>query len=745
MTAFLCHHSGDHKTVSQIDSFLREIGLTTFNYSRAFGASAPWNEQMIAEAAKSESMIVFIGASLPQNQVQEITTAWNRHTGNDGQESKPKKWIYVILSDPSAEDQLPGAIPEPTRWPRISYDPAATPEAIAKSIACYLRVPWTKQGLPTNPRLFSYEKVIIKHLQEVKQAGAKLFAPRPAGDDPTLDALEALCRDGAPMQWPEVPHVSEFESWKNARAQPHENRLLDEEEFPGQTIGIPREDSFRVSMSATFNAKRPSEQTAEFSLPEAGPRKNLWFPRGPDPLKVGILVSGGIAPGINAVIDGITQQHWLYRQSNAARGTQDPIVCGFLNGFSSLIPNGGGQTRLLAANTYHKQSYSNGNVPGVSKTLITSDQAHAGGSMIGTSRVDAITEPGGVQMMEQMVDALVTNHGIDILYVIGGDGSMRAAHSLWTIAKQRHGAGQRTLSVVGVPKTMDNDVLWVWQSFGFMSAVDEAREVIETLYTEVSSNPRLGVVQLFGSVSGFVVSHAVLASSTGHCELALIPEVPFSIEGVALHMSTRMKDNAQNAFHRMPFGLIVMAETAIPTDVRNYLGLPPPPPLGSGQLDAHAVYRVGLTEEEEAALTAYANNQNCVVGQTSDALRSAGLKLVSIGVTNRLKASGHGQLMQWPMLRQLTNEPRHMLRSVPPSCADIINCQRLGTLAVDNAMAGYTDFMISQWLTEYVLVPLSLVVLGRKQIHTPGIFWKSVMAKTRQHQSNLNQQSVAHP
>jgi hypothetical protein len=80
----------------------------------------------------------------------------------------------------------------------------------------------------------------------------------------------------------------------------------------------------------------------------------------------------------------------------------------------------------------------------------------------------------------------------------------------------------------------------------------------------------------------------------------------------------------------------------------------------------------------------------------------------------------------------VTDEPRHLLRAIPPSCLDIIFGQRLGTLAVENALAGYTDFMISQWLTEYVLVPLQLAVLGRKRIPRTGIFWKSVLAKTGQ-------------
>ena len=95
-------------------------------------------------------------------------------------------------------------------------------------------------------------------------------------------------------------------------------------------------------------------------------------------------------------------------------------------------------------------------------------------------------------------------------------------------------------------------------------------------------------------------------------------------------------------------------------------------------------------------------------------------------------ADDHPGLTDWTKLRVFTNEPRHLLRAIPPSCSDIIIGHRLGTLAVDNAMAGYTDFMISQWLTEYVLVPLKLVVLGRKRIPQNGIFWKSVLAKTGQ-------------
>ncbi len=116
-------------------------------------------------------------------------------------------------------------------------------------------------------------------------------------------------------------------------------------------------------------------------------------------------------------------------------------------------------------------------------------------------------------------------------------------------------------------------------------------------------------------------------------------------------------------------------------------------------------------------------------GQTDEHLRTAGLKIVSRGL---MQALHDPEDPEWARLRVCTNEPRHLLRTTAPSCTDIIFGNRLGTLAVDNAMAGYTDFMISQWLTEYVLVPLELVVLGRKRIPVDGMFWKSVRAKTGQ-------------
>jgi 6-phosphofructokinase 1 len=300
---------------------------------------------------------------------------------------------------------------------------------------------------------------------------------------------------------------------------------------------------------------------------------------------------------------------------------------------------------------------------------------------------------------------------------------MKAAHALYEISARNENR-DHPLSVVAIPKTMDNDVLWVWQSFGFLSAVEKAREVIDQLNTEVQSNPRLCVVQLFGSDSGFVVSHTVLAEPTGHCLVALIPEVPFSMTGKkGLIADLRRRLSLDDG--RLPHGIVVMAETAIPTDADLYL-----------TDDKNSEFFVHLTDEEKSAInefTGLRKNHRRIQGQTRDELRSAGLKIVSQGLEKALKKDSSGRPMrEWENFRVFCNEPRHLLRAIPPSCLDIIFGQRLGTLAVDDALAGFTDFMISQWLTEYVLVPLELASLGRKRIPQEGIFWKSVLAKTRQ-------------
>ena len=521
-----------------------------------------------------------------------------------------------------------------------------------------------------------------------------------------IEYIENKTLNGCPTSWPEVV------KFDDEGYEPTENKLVEigERRKFGANVLSAALSHFHFYENMDDETFRECMIQNELVFPEAGPRNELIYPRRGYNLRVGILVSGGIAPGINAVIDGVTHRHEKY----ASNHKYTVSIYGLKNGFYAFEDLSRSYVMLRRS----------GN-PGPNE-ISTSEHASEGGSIIGTSRVDSLFE-GATRLRE--LEKIVTqlfNWRINILYIIGGDGSMKAAHAIWSFAK--HFADERKmpykLSVVAIPKTMDNDILWVWQTFGFLSAVERARHVIETLSTEAKSNPRLGIIQLFGSDSGFVVSHAVLASSTSICDAALIPEVDFNMKDLSKSIERKIMERGE----KFPYGLIVMAETAIPKDAMDFV-----------DETREEFIDVGLTDKEKDAISEYDKlrvDGKRIQGQTNDSLRSAGLKIVSRGLYELLpkeQKSGTGRVrVDWEKLRIFTNEPRHLLRAIPPSSIDMIFANRLGTLAVDNALAGYTDFMISQWLTEYVLIPLKLVTLGRKRIPKTGIFWKSVLAKTDQ-------------
>ncbi|MEW6386505.1 MAG: 6-phosphofructokinase [Thermodesulfobacteriota bacterium] len=758
MRAFMCHDSRDGEFVIQVASHLRKSldHVFFFEDNKKQQDKDNYISVLQEEVRKHPLMVVFVGGELTDWQVMEIQANLQLY--------KTTARFHVVYIARSPEEKeifrqthnlvVPGieiSIDKPTPW--------AAAET-AQKILRKLNVPWRSiDGLPLDPHLFSYEKDIIEFYKK-RARGQNLQGPgkpNQAADDQEAahgkgeadagngenwqddqrehqkqvqDGQEEQAEmnrkllDGCSIAWPEVErweHILKDYHRKATpgtyRAEAYENQLRDFGKF--------RPLSNKVVASTLTMYHEPADAHPRSSgclirqglcFPEAGPRQGLYFPpMVTDELKVAILVSGGIAPGINAVVDGIVQRHWLYACCH--KQEKGLKIYGLRNGFQAFeaIQD---SMKPLAANDDLK----------LKDALVTSAHASEGGSILGTSRVDELIQlETRLTKLEDIVNKLRVSQ-FDILYVIGGDGSMKAAHALWSVARNTPG---RPLSVVAIPKTMDNDILWVWQSFGFLSAVEKAREVIEQLHTEVSSNPRLCILQLFGSDSGFVVSQAVLASPTGHCDVALIPEVDFSMTKLAKVIKKKMWKRRQ----RIPHGLIVLAETAIPTDATQYAA-------PEGQKPA---IDIGLSRREQDEILRFhecRKQGKRIQGQTSDYLRTAGLKIVSQGLPLLLPETeiDRDDMFEpdWKKMRVFTNEPRHLLRAIPPSCSDIIFGQRLGILAVDNAMAGFTDFMISQWLTEYVLVPLKLVVLGRKRIPSTGMFWRSVLAKTGQPEDMVN-------
>jgi 6-phosphofructokinase 1 len=554
----------------------------------------------------------------------------------------------------------------------------------------FLNLGWTSEdGLPIGYP-FDYEKDIIK---EYIDGNGKL----------SLDRI----RQGCPRKWPKVDRLlnpTESEIINPAS----EEKIGSYRDYDSKT-GEQRDP--RV-VPAALSEYHPMEGKTclarlELTFPEAGPRMIHYFPQPNRQLNVGIVVSGGIAPGINAVISGIVKRHVLY-DSEAIPGKSphnNLNIYGYLEGFKSLMTNClGPRKRLLYSTDAHRKDQT-----WLERTVYT--KADEGGSIISTSRADDLMNPINRANHLKGVIGRLRNDEIDILYVIGGDGSMRAAHALSNFVKEKEKKEDKEIAIIGVPKTMDNDILWVWQSFGFLSAVEWAKGAIRQIYTEVVSNPRICIIQLFGSDSGFVVTHAAIAS--GVCDLVLIPEHPFKTNNVVRYVIEKLKSRYKPGPEaKSPYGIVLLAETALPLD----------------SLDPNLIRTAELSSDELSEVQKFFGNGCRVKGQTPDELRTAGIKIIANSLREALDDAGG----YWKEFRVFKNEPRHLIRSISPSSSDIIFGERLGSLAVDGAMAGYRDFMISQWLTEYVMIPLELVVLGRKRIPKSGIFWSSVRATTGQ-------------
>lgn len=714
------------------------------------------------EANRADCMIVFVGSEFRSYQWFEVAE-WLAEPA-----SVSRRMCIVGIGGQKSVEPFPDLIKTHASGRHLIFDSfsktvppddVSCAREIHKALDDWMRAdfhqlwkPWSDDhltyGLPKSPQLFDYEKKIIEFYaakQYYDEKGPQGSADQSPGADTTLQGRARLLKqwplesineklsEGAPGYWPKVQRYPA----------PHNNRL--DQKKAGDFRGSESDDEALVRAGALLELESLGKP---FTFPEAGPRPKLAFPQaGKLQVNVAILVAGGIAPGINAVIDAIVQRHDAYRKG----GDYQLEVMGIKDGFLALV----GDNATLGRHLHEL------------KPEDTVEHATRGGSMLGTSRDEALLNRSSrLKRLARIARALSqTDRTFDILYVIGGDGGMKAAHALWRMVKKIRAESDdlsvkgREMSVVAIPKTMDNDILWVWQSFGFLSAVDESRKIVETLHTEVRSNPRLGIVQLFGSDSGFVVSHAVLAAAVGHAMLALIPEVPFSAIGVARYLKEKLWAATNPRYPpvdapidaKFPHGLVVLAETAIPQDALECLGLEAdeeksapryPAQFRSSYEKIAEKFKLRLSKEQAEEIRAFVKlrkDGRGFEGQTNDTVRQLGLRLLAEAIPVFIKdehlLADHTfkhDPPDWKYLRVVCSEPRHLVRALEPSTSDIITGQRLGILAVDAAMAGYTDCMISQWLTEFAVVPLELVVLGRKRIPPQGMFWKSVTSKTDQ-------------
>jgi 6-phosphofructokinase 1 len=389
----------------------------------------------------------------------------------------------------------------------------------------------------------------------------------------------------------------------------------------------------RVLLDDTLGvAKRRGAAAGLPAFNPGGPRAKLYFE--PSTVTAGIVTCGGLCPGLNNVVRGLVLQ--------LANGYGATSILGFRNGFRGLTD--GSEPLALTPESVR-------------------DIHKRGGTILGTSR--------GNQDPAVMVDTL-RRHRVDMLFVIGGDGTLRGAQKLADEALARG----LDLAVVGIPKTIDNDIPWIDQSFGFQTAFSRASESITAAYTEASSTVGgVGLVKLMGRHSGFIAAYATLANQD--VDFTLIPEAPFSADGFLACLRRRVE--------RQGHAVVVVAE-------------------GAGQE---------------------------LLPRSAETDASGNARLGDIGALLRERITGYFAGTGTPLSLRYV-DPGYAIRSVPANAFDAVYCARLAQAAVHAGMAGFTSMVVARWHGRFIHLPIALATASSNQVDPHGDLWLSVLEATGQ-------------
>jgi 6-phosphofructokinase 1 len=371
----------------------------------------------------------------------------------------------------------------------------------------------------------------------------------------------------------------------------------------------------------------------------AGPLPKIFHD--PNWTRVGIVTAGGLCPGLNNVIKGLVEiLAYDYGVKN---------IFGIRFGYAGLNPDYGYQPVMLNPDTV--------------------DTIHElGGTILGSSR--------GQQPTDIIVDTLVRMN-INILFCIGGDGSLRCAREVAEECMKRN----LKISVVGIPKTIDNDLQFVGRSFGFETAVAEAANVIRNAHVEAKgTSGGIGLVKLMGRDSGFIAAYASTANPV--VNFCLVPEMAFELEGKG--------------------GLLTALENR----------------FAAGKTHAVVVVAEGA-------------GQDLIIGEPERRDASGNILKKDIGEFLKQKISAH--FKEKGVISSVKYfDPSYTIRSVPARGTDAIRCYMLARNAVHAAMAGRTNCVVGNLGESYALVPIKLATIERQKISLKSDLWRSVMDATGQ-------------
>lgn len=387
------------------------------------------------------------------------------------------------------------------------------------------------------------------------------------------------------------------------------------------------------------DAKAYLDETLEL----AGPRNPIFF--NPQETSCAIVTCGGLSPGLNNVILAIVSE--LYYHYRIRR------ILGIRYGFAGLNPALGYEPMELHPDNIREFH-------------------HFGGTFLGTSR--------GNQDVGVMVDELAARK-IDVLFSIGGDGTQRGNYAINEEIRRRN----LPISVIGIPKTIDNDIHLVEKTFGFETAFSKAAEAIVCAHSEAQSHDNgIGLVKLMGRNSGFIAGYAALALND--VNYVLVPEVPFDLYGPKGFLEVLRK--RLEARHH---AVIVVAE-------------------GAGQ---------ELLKRPDG----------------HDA--SGNRHLADIGIFLRDEISSY---LKKEKIKGTVKyiDPSYIIRSVPPLPGDALFCSQLGQYAAHAGMAGKTGMIVGWRNNVFVHLPMQQIVKRIKTINPESSFWFSVLEATGQPRTMIN-------
>ena len=399
-----------------------------------------------------------------------------------------------------------------------------------------------------------------------------------------------------------------------------------------------KDDSYVINAVNVFDASKPVALDSTNLMQKAGPREYIFFD--PKDVKAGICTCGGLCPGLNDVIRAIVRSLWN------RYGVRD--IRGFQFGYKGFFEEEGYPTVALDPENV--------------------DEIHKiGGSFLGTSR-------GGGKRVTDIVDT-IQRMGINMMFIIGGDGTQRGSLDISNEVERR---GLKC-AVVGIPKTVDNDLQFIDRSFGFETAVQRAKEAVASIHMEASSQINgIGLVKLMGRESGFIATAAALASH--ECNFCLIPEVPFDLEGengFLAHLEERLK--------RRHHAVIIVAE-------------------GAGQE---------------------------LLTKTNQTDASGNIKLADIGVYLRDQINSYFS-KKGIHINLKYIDPGYQIRASVTTASDSIYCERLGNNAVHAAMAGKTKIVIGLVHEKFVHIPISMATAHRNIVDPEGALWRDTLDATSQ-------------